>query len=149
MSEFSPSTPVKIPLRERINLRFVVFMLIVASPVIWVMYTYLRAEFTRGIEDAGGGYTQVDLKQMSSFDFDQFGGRLNDIPKEWRDLDGKKVVLYGEMYAPDSASPELDHFQLCYSRQKCCFSGPPLVQHFVNSKATKETVEYDNGMVKV
>jgi hypothetical protein len=64
-------------------------------------------------------------------------------------LDGKKVVLYGEMWAPDSASPDLDHFELCYSRAKCCFSGPPLVQHFVKSKAMKGTVEYDGGLVKV
>jgi hypothetical protein len=33
---------------------------------------------------------------------------------------------------------------------KCCVQGPPLVQHFVQSKVTGgKTVEYDDGRVKV
>jgi hypothetical protein len=149
MNEFSTSTPVKIPLRERLNFRFIIFAAVMLLIVGYPVFLYLQSELTGGIQDAGNGYKQIDLKAMSSFDFDQYGGRLNDIPKQWRDLDGKKVVLYGEMWAPDSASPDLNHFELCYSRAKCCFAGPPLVQHFVKSKAMKGTVEYDGGLVKV
>jgi hypothetical protein len=149
MSEFTTSTPVKIPLSERINFRLLIFAAVMLLIVGYPVYLYLQSELTGGIQDAGGGYKQVDLKAMSTFDFDQSAGRLSDIPKQWRDLDGQKVILYGEMWAPDSASPDLDHFQLCYSRTKCCFSGPPLVQHFVNSKTNKGTVGYDGGLVKV
>ena len=77
---------------------------------------------------------QVDLKAMSSFPLDQINGSLQDIPDKWRQLDGQKVILYGEMwdsrYAGDS---DVRAFQLCYSIAKCCFSGPPQVLHFVNS----------------
>jgi hypothetical protein len=149
MTEFSTSTPVKIPLRERLNFRLIIFAAVMLLIVGYPVFVYLQSEWTGGIQDAGGGYKQVDLKAMSNFDFDQQMGRVVDIPKQWRDLDGQKVILYGEMYAPDSASSDLDHFELCYSRAKCCFSGPPLVQHFVTSKAVKGTVEYDGGLVKV
>lgn len=134
---------------QRINLRLVVFIAIIAAPVAWALYTFVRSEITHGIEDVGGGYKQVDLKAMSSFPFDQVHGTIEDIPKIWRDLDGQKVILYGEIWAPDSASPDLDHFDLCYSIAKCCFSGPPQVQHFVKSRVIRGTVPYYSGLVKV
>jgi hypothetical protein len=145
----SISTPVKIPLRERINFRLIIFLLVIGTPIVWVVYTFLQAELTHGIQDAGNGYKLVDLKKMSSFDLDQSTGKLSDVPPDMRQLDGKKVVLYGEIWAPDSASPELNHFDLCYSIAKCCFSGPPLVQHFVKSKTANGTVGYYSGLVKV
>src|SRR5450432_2525190 len=143
------STPVKIPFRERLNFRLIIFLLVVGTPLVWVMYTFLNAELTHGIQDAGNGYTHVDLKAMSTFAIDQTNGRIDDVPEMWRKLDGKKVILEGEIWAPDSASAELNHFDLCYSITKCCFSGPPLVQHFVKSKPSQGTVSFYNGLVKV
>ena len=35
---------------------------------------------------------------MSTFTFDQVNGKLEDVPKKWRDLDVQKVILKGEMY---------------------------------------------------
>ena len=143
------ASPIKPSLYERINLRLVIFAAVLLVIVGYPLYLYLDSEFTGGIKDAGNGYTQVDLKAMSSFAFDQVHGTNNDVPKKWRDLDGKKVVLYGEMWAPDSAGDELDHFDLCYSIAKCCFSGPPQVQHFVKSRATKQALPFYSGLVKV
>jgi hypothetical protein len=140
---------VKIPLYERINLRLIVFAAVIMFVVGYPMYLYLDSELSGGIKNAGNGYKQVDLKAMSSFTFDQDHGTVNDVPKKWRELDGQKVVLYGEMWAPDSASDQVDHFDLCYSIAKCCFSGPPQVQHFVKSHAKTEPVPFYSGLVKV
>jgi len=143
------SVAVKVPLRERINIRMIVFAAVVLLMVGFPMYIYLDAELTGGVEDVGNGYKRVDLKAISLFSFDQINGRIDDVPKPWRALDGQKVVMYGEIWAPDSASPDLTHFDLCYSIAKCCFSGPPQVQHFVKSKTVNGTVPYYNNLVKV
>jgi hypothetical protein len=141
---------IHIPLSERINFRMIVFFgvfaLLIGYPVYWLVHEQL----TGGISDAGGGYKEVDLKAMSSFVFDQSNGKLTDIPQKWRNLDGKKVVVYGEMWQPYSANDRIAGFSLCYSIAKCCFSGPPQVQHFVQSKAVNaKNVDYYSGLVKV
>jgi hypothetical protein len=139
---------IKDRLRDRINFRLVLLFAVVAAPIAWMMYIFLESEITHGIKDVGG-YKQVDLKAMSSFDFNQTYGRLEDVPARWRDLDGQKVILYGEMWAPNTIAPELDQFDLCYSITKCCFSGPPQVQHFVKSRAIRGLLPYYSGLVKV
>src|SRR5207249_4376754 len=96
------------------------------------VYVLVDAQISGGIKDAGGGYKQVDLKAMSLFTFDQDNGTIKDIPKKWRDLEGQKVILEGELWSPASAGPHGASVQLCYSIAKCCFQGPPQVQHFVN-----------------
>jgi hypothetical protein len=138
-----------IPLSERINFRMVLLIGVVLLLVGYPVFIFIQSEVTHGISDAGGGYTEVDLKAMGNFAFDQVNGRLIDIPQRFRELNGKKVLLHGEIYAPDSASEQLDHFDLCYSIAKCCFSGPPQVQHFVKSRATRELVPYYGGLVDV
>jgi hypothetical protein len=135
-----PTTPdyapaaAHVPLRERIPWRMVAFMAVVLVLLGTPIYWYLDAAISGGIKNRGD-YVEVDLKAMSLFPFDQVNGTINDIPQKWRDLDGKKVVLSGEMWAGGSAAEELRAFQLCYSVAKCCFSGPPQVQHFVNARA--------------
>src|SRR4051812_24263273 len=123
----------KVPVYERINLRLLIFASVMLLIVGYPLYLYFDSVFHEGIKDAGNGYKEVDLKAMSTFAFDQVHGTNTDVPKKWRDLSGQKVILYGEMWAPDNASDELDHFDLCYSIAKCCFTGPPQVQHFVKS----------------
>jgi hypothetical protein len=124
---------VKPSLFERINLRIAMFALFALLVIGYPVYVYLDGVISGGVKDLGNGVTFVDLKFMSSFVFDQNNGTIEDVPQQWRDLNGKKVVLEGEVWAPYSASDYLQSFQLCYSVAKCCFSGPPQVQHFVNA----------------
>ena len=89
----------KVPLRERINFRMIFFIAFIALLVGYPVYWMVKMQVTGGIEKVAGGYTYVDLKAMSTFTFDQNNGTINDIPAKWRELDGKKVVLHGEMGA--------------------------------------------------
>jgi hypothetical protein len=139
------------PWYHRVNWRIVIFVIAIGIVVGYPLYIYLDAALSGGIKDAGGGYKEVDLKAMSTFHFPQQDGTINDIPTKWRELDGKKVVLYGEI-APTmtSAGPFIETFQLCYSVAKCCYSGPPQVQHFVDSRPIPGAqLSYASGLVKV
>jgi hypothetical protein len=143
-------TAVKVPLSERINFRMLFFIGLIAVLIGYPVYVLIEAQVTGGIRDAGGGYKEVNLKAMSSFEFDQVNGQKKDIPQQWRDLDGQKVIMRGEMWSPTGAGNTVDGFQLCYSIAKCCFNGPPLVQHFVDSHALPgKTLEYYSGLVEV
>ena len=92
----------------------------------------------------------VDMKSMSNFNFDQTNGATADIPTCYRNLDGKRVMLAGEMWAPDSATGSVGRFQLVYSISNCCFNGPPRVQHFVTATVEPgKDVQYAQGVVNV
>ncbi len=84
-----------------------------------------------GVVNAGD-YYKVELKAMSNFEMDKVAGTVADVPERFRKLDGKKVLLQGEV-APtnDDAGSKVNRFSLCYSVAKCCFGGPPKPQHFV------------------
>src|SRR5688572_17199334 len=92
-----PSSAVKVPLSERINLRMIAFIAIIGVLVGYPVYVMIDAQVSGGIKSAAGGYKQVDLKAMSTFTFDQTNGTINDVPEKWRALDGQKVILEGEM----------------------------------------------------
>ncbi len=53
------------------------------------------------------------------------------------------------MWAPHSAAGEVAGFELCYSITKCCFNGPPKVQHFVKATVRSSRVGYHSGSVNV
>jgi hypothetical protein len=53
------------------------------------------------------------------------------------------------MWAPYSAGGRVAGFQLCYSIAKCCFNGPPQVQHFVVCTAAKDRVPYYPDIVRI
>ena len=142
-------TAVKIPLRERINFRIITFVALIALLIGYPAYVYIDSALSGGIKHRDDGYVEVDLKAMSTFPFDQVNGTIDDVPQKWRELDGKKVIFYGEMWAPNAASPEIDKFELVYSIAKCCFSGPPQIQHFVQSKVKNGTVPNYSGLVQV
>lgn len=113
------------------------------------IYYALDEAITHGIHRQGD-LLVVDMKAMSNFNLDQANGSTTDIPPAYRQLDGKRVELAGEMWTADSAAPSLDRFQLCYSIANCCFAGPPRVQHFVNAQVLPgRRVEYFNGVVNV
>jgi hypothetical protein len=131
------AAPVKIPLSERFNWRIMVFIGVIVAPIVLVFVWWLRIYLSGGIINEGA-YKEVDLKAMSTFDMDQMNAKLTDIPERWRALEGQKIMAIGEMWAPRSADGRrLDYFQLVYSKTKCCFSGPPLAQHFVDGNVAK------------
>lgn len=139
---------VKIPLSQRINFRMILFAVVVLALIGTPVYIYLDSRLSGGIKNHGD-YLEVDLKAMSNFPFDQINGSLDEIPSQFRALNGKRVMVEGEIWAPNSAGNELQNFELVYSIAKCCFSGPPQIQHFVQSKAVKGKVPYYSGLVRV
>jgi hypothetical protein len=140
----------KLPLRERFNFRMIFFIAFVLLLVGYPVYWLVKMQVTGGVEKVAGGYTYVDLKAMSTFTFDQANGTIDDIPAKWRALDGAKVVLHGEMWQPTGAGPTVENFELVYSIAKCCFSGPPQIQHFVHAKAKPGAkLGYYQGTVEV
>jgi hypothetical protein len=122
--------PVKRPIGERINFRMltiiVVFSLLVGIPV----YKFVKTQLNHGIEH-DGDLDRVDLKSLGNFHFDDVNGSINDIPPDFRALDGKRVALEGFIWAGSGAGDKVNSFQFVYNIQKCCFGGPPLVQERV------------------
>jgi hypothetical protein len=113
-------------------------------------YIWANELITGGIHDHGT-FKEVDLKAMSSFDMDQVNAKMEDIPARYRALEGQKVLLIGEMWAPQEAGEgRLSYFVLVYSKTKCCFSGPPLAQHFVDANVMRgASVYYYDTPVRV
>jgi hypothetical protein len=139
------------PWSQRVNWRILVFVAVVAMPIVLLFFWWLNEALSGGIHNYNG-YSEVDLKAMSDFDMDQMNATMKDIPEKWRNLEGKKVLAIGEMWAPNYAgnSSRLSYFQLVYSKTKCCFSGPPLAQHFVDGYVDKGAhVYYYDVPVKV
>jgi len=135
---------------SKVNFRMIGFAAVLLALIGYPLWVYFDSVVSGGIKPAAHGYLEVDLKAMSVFPFDQSGGTINDVPKKWRDLNGKKVVLYGEIWSPYSAGNHLAGFQLCYSITKCCFNGPPQVQHFVDCRVDDGTsVEIHENLVRV
>jgi hypothetical protein len=72
-----------------------------------------------------------------------------DIPAEYRALDGKRVMLVGEQYVTSRSRGAQLEFDLVYSIAKCCFNGPPQIQHFVKCKPMAgKNIETYMGLVK-
>jgi hypothetical protein len=117
------------------NLRTFGFLAILAILIGIPAYSYYDAVRSGGIRQRADGVTEVDLKAMSSFPFDQDNGTLEQVPEQWRALNGKKVELVGEMWQPNAAGDAVDSFSLVYSIAKCCVTSAPQIQHFVQAKA--------------
>jgi hypothetical protein len=95
-----------------------------------------------------GGIWECDLKTLGNFEFDQANGKSEDIPKEFRDLDGKRIKVTGEMWAPFRADGRVIDFDLVYSVASCCFSGPPRIQHIVKARVRGgASAPYSQGRV--
>lgn len=125
--DYSPARPVSRPLSDRVNLRLVVFLVLVSLPFLWCLWLILGQRMIVN----KGDYYAVDLKAMGNFAFDARHDTEDAIPPEVRQLDGKKVRFKGEMFAPNSASSTVEGFQLVYSIVECCLGGPPKVQERV------------------
>ncbi|MGC4030523.1 MAG: hypothetical protein QM754_02075 [Tepidisphaeraceae bacterium] len=134
-----------------LNARVIIFVLFFGAIFGIPAYMGLKEYFTQGVSQRADGSFEVDLKAMSLFPLDQQNGRTEDVPERFRALDGKKVSLVGEMWAPNASSDRVGSFDLVYSIAKCCFSGPPQVQHFVKSTPTKAGtgMPFYSGLVRV
>lgn len=130
------ATATHIPLRARINIRMIVFVAVMLTLLGFPLYWFINEKVTGGIHQAGD-YLEVNLKALGNFPFPQ-DGTLADVPAKWRALDGKKVLLQGEVYCPNEAGDTMSRFELVYSIQACCFGGPPKVQERVFAQAPKE-----------
>lgn len=129
--------------------RFLIIAIILGAIVGYPVYLCVDAKITGGIWRKGDLYV-VDLKAMSLFEMDQIDATDKAIPPKWRELDGKRVQCTGEMWSPYSAGGRVAGFQLCYSIAKCCFNGPPKVQHFVQVQVPDgRSVRYYPELVKV
>lgn len=142
------NSPGKIPFRERFNFRIILFVVTLGAIVGFPVYLFVDSVVSGGVKDRGD-YKEVDLKAMSDFPFDQNRGTIEDVPQRWRELDGERILVTGEIWAPNSNSPRLNHFEVVYSIAQCCFSGPPQIQHFVEATVPEGTVPYYRGLVKV
>lgn len=131
------------------NARVVVFVLVALTLIGFPAYVFLDEKISGGVKDRGS-FLEVNLKAMSSFEFDQDTGTQQDVPEKWRALSGKRVMLTGEMWQPQMAAGEIAEFELVYSISKCCLSGPPKIQHFVlGSVKEGARVGYYQGLVEV
>ena len=145
MSISIPTTPPSAPLRERLNLRILFFIAIVVAILGWIVYLAADTALSGGVKDRGG-YFEVELKALSDFRFSQTDGTIDDVPKQWRDLNNKTVVLVGEI-APtgQKAVGNAAQFDLVYSVQDCCFGGPPQIQHFIKVTVPPDAPFTTNG----
>lgn len=145
-----PAFEARASLADRLNLRVIVFVLVVLLPLGALGYVYVKNVLSTGISQGDDGYLLVDLQKMSSFAFDQRNGTIDQVPQRWRELDGKKVILEGEMAPTKSAAGEVGQFELVWSVSNCCFTGSPQVQHFVQSKVVNDgKVRYYTRPVRV
>jgi hypothetical protein len=118
------------PIGERINFRLVLIVAVFSLLVGWPVYSFVRAQISHGIQK-NGNRLDVDLKSLGNFAFNDMTGTIEDVPPDFRALNGKQVALEGFMYAGSNAADHVNRFEFVYNIQKCCFGGPPRVQERV------------------
>ena len=143
-------TAVRAPISERINIRLIVFIGVMLFLLGAPAYIYLNEVWTGGVHVLPDGTREVNLKAMSDFEMDQRNATIDDVPPQWRELDGQRVLLVGEIAPGRVSRGKSDNFQLVYSVAKCCYTTAPKVQHFVDSRVVdgKEVMLYP-GIVRV
>jgi hypothetical protein len=145
----APAPSVHVPLSERINFRMVAFGAVLLLLLGYPIYRLLDEQLHGGVWQRGE-FTEINLKRLSDFPMDQFKATEDAIPEKWRQMDGKKVLLVGEMVIGQSMVGFDSDFDLVWSIQKCCLSGEPQVQHFIKCKVQPgKRVEYSPGLVEV
>ena len=116
----------------QVNLRLLVMLAVLLVPAGLIGLVAARTALTGGVVQRGDAY-EVNLKAMSSFPFNQQAGTIEDVPEQWRKLDGKKVILKGQMWAPGKVDGDVRTFDLVYSITECCYVGEPQIQHFIKA----------------
>jgi hypothetical protein len=148
MSTVVDYQPVKRPIGERINFRMLTIVLVFTALVGVPVYNFVKAQLTHGIEK-DGDLLRVDLKSMGNFPFNDMTGTLQNVPADYRKLDGQRVALEGFMVPLNQAGDKIDAFQFVYNIQKCCFGGPPLVQERVFSFDRHGGIDYSQEEIRI
>jgi len=140
------TTSANVPRMRRINFRVLILLALVLLPVLFVLWQFLKPNV---IEH--GDYADVDLRWLSDFELDQQAATDADIPDDRRALDGKRVLLRGEMWRPDALQGPVKNFQLVFSISKCCVTSNPKIQHFIKSQVVegKSANAYPESAVEV
>lgn len=145
--EASVNMPVERQTNWSMILRVGIVSVLVLGLVGYAMKVTYESVIKGGVINKGD-YYEVELKAMSNFDMDPKLGSVADVQPRFRQLDGKKVLLTGQI-APTgfSAGPEVDRFQICYSVATCCIGGAPKPQHFVACSVPngKKVRNYDSS----
>jgi hypothetical protein len=91
-------------------------------------------------------YSDLSLKSLGQFVFDDKSGVDSDIPTQYRVLDGKKVSLEGFMFTPSSAGGEGSITQLVWGFGDG--HGPPQVQDrvFLHPSPGHPVARYDSSV---
>src|SRR3954451_19426510 len=85
---------------ERVNWAMVARVGLVVALVLALVGYALKVTYESVIQGgvvASGDHFNVELKQMSNFEMDQLNGTVADVPQRYRELDGKKIMLEGEV----------------------------------------------------
>jgi hypothetical protein len=147
------TTSAQLPWTQRVNLRLWALLAVVALMLGYPVYQYLQAAISGGVShstDGHGPIASVDLKWASLFEMSQLNASSDEIPADRRALDGQRVALSGEMWDASGVGDTVTRFDLVYSIAKCCFNGPPKVQHFVKCSVPAGTkARYYNSLVTV
>ena len=141
--------PNKLSMLQRINFRMLIFLAVIGAFVGYPLYQGMEVALTGGIVKHHD-YVAVDLKSMSNFEMDQNNGTLDDVPIQYRELDGQRVQLEGEMWSPSASGNHVDNFVLVYSITKCCIGPVIKVQHLVISAVPANvSASFYQGQVRV
>ena len=89
---------------------------------------------------------ELSVREISDFDLDQYSGTVADIPAKFRRLDGQRITLTGNMWAPIGTEKGLQNFQLTFMNYT--ERHPPLAQNFIACSADPP-VQYYDGTVRV
>jgi hypothetical protein len=105
----------------------VVFLLVASLAVLGAS---LAVQWTVAWIRPDAVYLQTDLKALGNFAFDPTNGTVANVPLPSRALNGRRVVLEGFMYDPQSAADGKTEFQFVYNPTPY-WGGPPSLQERV------------------
>jgi hypothetical protein len=141
------------PVSRRFNARMLVFTGVILLLIGYPVFVFVNTQLHGGVwevHDERGQRKQVELKELSGFEMDQIKATNDDIPRKYRDLDGQRVELVGEMYNSRSMGGIQSNFDLVYSIKDCCVTPSPKVQHFIRCTAQSgKQLIYIPGMVSI
>jgi hypothetical protein len=151
MSGTIPNTVAKQPLPRRINGRLIGFVgtiVFLAGAILYMAWPAISMSYGGGIRHTSEG-DEVNLKALGYFALDEHNGTIEQVPRKFRQLDGKKVILEGFMWGGDSVNrPHI--FQFVWNIQNCCFNGPPLPQERVFVKVPEgRDIHWIDGFARI
>jgi hypothetical protein len=88
--------------------------------------------------------SELTVRELSDFPLDQVNGAVADVPIRWRNLDGQRVALVGNLWAPTvDSSGTCIQFQLtCQVDERT----PPAAQRFVSCSTVQPMPEWTSTM---